>query len=83
MRLENNDTVSAFDAKTHLSQLLGQVQLGHRFTITKHNTPIAILMPISRGKQPVHDVVELIFLARKKSKLGGLSIKELMEEGRR
>ena len=43
MYVENSDTVSAFDAKTHLSQLLVKVQKGSRITITKHNAPVASL----------------------------------------
>ena len=31
--------IGAFEAKTHLPQLLRRVQAGERFTITKHNRP--------------------------------------------
>lgn len=84
MKLEDNDIVSAFDAKTHLSQLLGQVQKGRHFTITKHNIPIATLAPILHHKQPVHEIIDLIFKARK-CRLEGFSLQELQElkeEGR-
>ncbi|WP_428489353.1 type II toxin-antitoxin system Phd/YefM family antitoxin [Rhodopila sp.] len=42
------DTVGAFDAKTHLSALLERVAKGERFTITRHGTPVAQLVPVTR-----------------------------------
>jgi prevent-host-death family protein len=77
------DLVSAFDAKTHLSQLLTKVQQGSRITITKHNTPVAMLVPIQSGKNSVEDVVESLLALRKRNTLDGLSVKELRQEGRR
>ena len=38
--------VSSFNAKTHFSNLLSQVQNGNEFIITKHNHVIAKLIPI-------------------------------------
>ena len=40
--------VGAFEAKTHLSQLLKLVSDGEEFTITKHGQPIARLVPVRR-----------------------------------
>jgi prevent-host-death family protein len=37
--------IGAYDAKTHLPELLGRVQKGERFTITKHGRPVAELLP--------------------------------------
>ena len=37
--------IGAFEAKTHLPQLLRRVQAGERFVITRHNRPIAELIP--------------------------------------
>ena len=37
--------IGAFEAKTHLPQLLRRVQAGERFIITKHNRPVAELIP--------------------------------------
>lgn len=42
-------TVGAFEAKTHLSSLLQQVELGEEVTITKHGRPIARLAPVNQG----------------------------------
>jgi prevent-host-death family protein len=38
--------ISSFNAKTHFSNLLSQVQNGSEFIITKHNHIIAKLIPI-------------------------------------
>jgi prevent-host-death family protein len=38
--------VGAFEAKTHLSELLARVENGEQITITKHGRPVARLMPI-------------------------------------
>ncbi len=42
-------TVGAFEAKTHLSDLLQRVEAGERVTITKHGRPVANLVPISES----------------------------------
>jgi len=39
------DTVGAFEAKTHLSRLLAEVQQGKRITITRRGVPVAVLAP--------------------------------------
>ncbi|WP_198027309.1 type II toxin-antitoxin system Phd/YefM family antitoxin [Candidatus Paracaedibacter symbiosus] len=75
--------VSAFEAKTHLSQLLTQVQQGHRITITKHNTPVAILIPADVPKQATQEIIDSLLETRKKHTLSGLPVTELKEEGRR
>lgn len=76
--------VSIFDAKTHLSQLLVRVQQGSRITITKHNMPVAMLVPIQPFEQVMDvDIIKQILLARKGRKLGRKSIQALKEEGRR
>jgi prevent-host-death family protein len=40
-------TVGAFEAKTHLSELLARVEGGEEVTITKHGRPVARLVPVS------------------------------------
>ncbi len=40
--------VGAYDAKTHLPQLLERTQKGEHFVITKHGRPVAELVPVSR-----------------------------------
>jgi len=46
------NTVGLFDAKTHLFSLVERVAKGERITITKHGTPVAVLVPPDRrGKR--------------------------------
>jgi prevent-host-death family protein len=80
-------TIGSFEAKTHLSRLLDQVERGEVFTITKNGRPVAKLVPIA--EPPRRDVPQAIadLLALRKERAGrGLSvaeIKETIDEGRR
>jgi prevent-host-death family protein len=79
------ETVGSFEAKTHLSQLLERAARGEEFTITKHGKPMARLVP-PRAAKPTPDVraaVEAMKRFRKGRTLDGLSIREMIEEGRR
>lgn len=77
-------TIGAFEAKTNLSRLLEQVARGEHFTITRHGIPVAVLAPVSvPERQAVGDVVEKIRTFQVAHSLGGLSLRQLIEEGRR
>ncbi|MGP0069936.1 MAG: type II toxin-antitoxin system Phd/YefM family antitoxin [Isosphaeraceae bacterium] len=79
------ETVGSFEAKTHLPQLLERAAKGEEFAITKHGKPVARLLP-PRAAQSTPDVrvaVEAMKQVRKGRSLGGLSIREMIEEGRR
>lgn len=77
-------TVGAYEAKTHLSQLLEDVARGETITITKHGVPVAILAPPSRRAADVGSVIDS-WLAYRDSRpvRTGPSIREMIEEGRR
>jgi prevent-host-death family protein len=76
--------VGAYEAKTNLSRLLKQVSKGDRIVITKHGTAIAVLqMPESTEKSDPSAVIREIRAFREQHSLGGLTIRELIEEGRR
>lgn len=76
--------IGVFEAKTHLPRLLKRVQAGERFIITRHERPIAELIPY-RGVETdqVRAAIENLKEFRKSQSLGGLSVRELIEEGRR
>ena len=79
------ETIGSFEAKTHLPQLLERVAKGEEFTITKHGKAVARLVP-TRAAKPAPDVraaVEAMKSFRKGRTLGGLSVREMTEEGRR
>jgi prevent-host-death family protein len=79
------ETVGCFEAKTHLSQLLDRVAKGEEFTITKHGKPVARLVPpqIDLPRPDVLAAVKAMKEFRKGRTLGGLKVRELIEEGRR
>jgi prevent-host-death family protein len=78
------ETVGAYEAKTHLPKLLERVLKGERITITKHGVPVAVLQPPDPTKKV--DTKSVILEMRKlrdKHRLGGISIRDMVEEGRR
>ena len=77
-------TVGAFDAKTHLNALLKKVSKGETIRITLRGVPIAKLVPADEGDRVnLKEVVREIRAARKGVTLGKISIRELINEGRR
>ncbi|MGI9186421.1 MAG: type II toxin-antitoxin system Phd/YefM family antitoxin [Gaiellales bacterium] len=50
--------VSVYEAKTHLSRLIGDVEAGREITITRHGKPVARLVPIVDGKDEAAAAVE-------------------------
>lgn len=78
------ETVGAYDAKTHFSELLQRVAEGQGFTITRHGVPVAKLVPANGGCQEDRTAtIEAIRQFRKGRKLGKTTVRELIEEGRR
>ncbi len=76
-------TVGAFEAKTNLSRLLRRVQKGERITITKHGKPVAMLVPVNAEKVSERGkIIEEIRKFRKNIFRSGLSLREMIEEGR-
>jgi prevent-host-death family protein len=77
-------SVGSYEAKTHLPRLLSEVEHGETITITKRGKPIAVLSPAVVVPEPdVHATIEQIKEFRKGRTLGGLTIREMIEEGRR
>lgn len=77
-------TVGAYEAKTHLSQLLDRVAKGERITIEKHGVPVATLQPADSSKrEPVIEIIAELKRFRAGRPLRGLAIREMIEEGRR
>ena len=76
--------VGAYEAKTHLPRLLERVARGERITITKHGVPIAELVPAgaARRRTAAETIAELKRFRRGHT-LDGLSLRELIDNGRR
>lgn len=79
------NVVGAYEAKTHLSELLEKVEAGEEITITRHGSPVAKLVPVK--KKPTADERAAAILRIQKLgatlSLGGLRVKNLIEEGRK
>ena len=79
-------TVGAFDAKTHLSELLDRVRHGEKITITRHGVPAAMLVPVEEAAPRLthREVVEGMRVLRKRVKAGKgkLSVRAMIAEGR-
>lgn len=76
--------VSTFEAKNRLSALLAEVARGVEVTITKRGVPVAKLVPAApdidreRARQAAAGLRE----ASRGTTLGGIRIKDLVDEGR-
>ena len=81
----NPNIVGAYEAKTHLSELLEKVEAGEEFVITKHGAPVARLVPV-RKEASVHERLAAIQRIQKLGSglsLSGLKVKDLIREGRK
>ncbi len=76
--------VGAYDAKTHLPKLLERVEKGERFVITKHGKPVAELVPVTkRSPERIRAALESLKAFQATHSLGGISVREMIEQGRR
>jgi prevent-host-death family protein len=78
-------SVGAFEAKTHLSDLLDRVARGEKITITRHGIPAALLIPVEEKEVKLshREIVEGMRALRKRVKTGKMSVREMVKEGRR
>ena len=79
------ESIGAFEAKTHLSALLDRVAKGERITITRHGIPAALLVPVAEveAKLSHKEIVEGMRALRQRVKPGKMSVREMVNEGRR
>jgi prevent-host-death family protein len=77
-------TVGTFEAKTHLSTLLEQVERGEEITITRHGKAVARLVPVGAvDRDRLEETVARLKAFRRGRRLGEVSAKALIEDGRR
>lgn len=83
--IRRSNSVGAYDAKTRFSELLEQVAKGREVTITRHGSPIARLVPVRKGATPAQRRAAIDGLRRLSAgtRLRGLRVRSLMNEGRR
>lgn len=86
------ETVGLFEAKTHLSELIARAERGEEVVITRHNKPVAKIVPISEVSPELvarrrQALVELQAIGRKMEANGGpITVEEILQwrdEGRR
>ena len=77
-------TVGAYEAKTHLPRLLDEVAAGETITITKHGVPVARLVPPDGPRPDLGAIIDAWrdYRRREGITLAGLSIRDLIDEGR-
>lgn len=76
--------VSTVHAKNNLSALLSEVERGGEVTITKRGVPIAKLVPAAPDfdRDRAQRAAAGLRQASRGAKLGGIRIKDLIDEGR-
>jgi prevent-host-death family protein len=77
--------VQASEAKTHLPQLLDEVERGETIIITRHGRPIARIVPeASQRQQEIENAIDDITeLAKQSPKVTVEEILSLIREGRK
>lgn len=76
-------TIGAYEAKTHLPRLLDEVANGESITITKHGVPVARLVPPGNKQRDVRGVIAELLELQQENTLGDITVRELIDEGRR
>lgn len=81
----DGNTVGAYEAKTHLSELLEKVEAGEEITITRHGAPVAKLVPVKKRASADERFAAIRRIQELSSSLSlnGQKIKDLIREGRR
>lgn len=76
-------SVGAFEAKTHLSELLDAVEEGEGITITRYGKPVARLFPADKTNETTTgETISALRDFREGRRLEDGSISNLIEEGR-
>ena len=78
-------SVGAYEAKTHLSELLDRVEAAEAVTITRHGRAVARLVPAPGAlDRTVDEAIDGILAGRRGRLLGSdLTVRDLIDEGRR
>ena len=83
-------TISAFEAKTHMGRILDMVASGEEVVITRHDKPVARLVPEGRTSlESVREAVEGLRALRGRQAARGMvpltdeEIREAINTGRR
>lgn len=85
-----SNQVAESTLKIHLGEILDRASKGEEIAVTRNGDPIAVIGPPSAGAgvPPLSEsdgrkVIEEMIKLREGNRLDGISIRELIEEGRR
>ncbi len=83
--MKTHDTaLGAFEAKNKFSELLERVGRGAEITITKHNRPVARLVPaVAQTKDRRKKATAELRALSQRYSLKGLSVRTLIDAGRK
>ncbi len=84
MNRRRTKSIGAFAAKTHFSALLERAEKGEIVEITRRGKPVAELRPVvHRSEEEVQRILAEFRKLRKGRSLGGMTIRQLIDDGRR
>jgi prevent-host-death family protein len=78
-------SMSIAEAKSQFSALIDRAEAGEEVTITRHGKPVAKVVPVrtEHDRERARRAFEGMRKLREEATLGGLTIKELRDEGRK
>lgn len=77
-------TIGAFEAKTHLSEILEKASQGEETLITRRGIPIAKIIPVEKDSLGMKsNLLQEFKQLRKKLTLGDFYWRDLRDEGRK
>ena len=81
-----NQQIGAFEAKTHFSQIINEVERGADYVVTKRGKPVAKIIPFEQKPEMTRqEAFEKLKEMRKlfRGEPGSFNIREAIEDGRR
>lgn len=74
--------VGAYEAKTHLAELLDIVEQGETIIVTRRGKPVAKIIPCTPGRLSIDALDKEFDKLRRSVSAGEGSLRDLIEEGR-
>lgn len=74
--------IGIYEARNRFSELLDRVQSGETIAITRHGQEVALLTPAHAQHHSARQAIDRLRALRRGSKLGGLRVRDLRDEGR-
>ena len=76
--------IGAYEAKTHLPELLRRVEQGEKIMIARHGLPIAILSPVgTQADADIQETISALKTLRSHHQRGDMTVTEMKNQDRR